>query len=114
MASLPAQATHSHTDRDVLLPTTSTAKSDNLNVSVSVTQGENQENSQTHFGESGMFMPYFFGLAFWDVFLLVAFLGGLPNFGRATNPSISDLRTTIRPATSTVVNRPRRIRFAMA
>ena len=61
-----------------------------------------------------MFMPYFFGLAFWDTFLLVAFLGGLPNFGRATNPSISDRRTTVRPATSTGVSRPRRISSAMA
>ena len=61
-----------------------------------------------------MFSLYFFGLAFWDAFLRVAFLGGLPNFGRATKPSISDRRTTIRPATSTVVNRPRRMRFAMA
>jgi hypothetical protein len=61
-----------------------------------------------------MFSLYFFGLAFWDAFLLVAFLGGLPNFGRATNPSISDRRTTVRPATSTGVSRPRRISSAMA
>jgi hypothetical protein len=111
--SVLAQVTHSRADRDDFLPTTSTANSDNLNVSVSATSRTDQKNSQPHFGASGMFMPYFFGLTFWDAFLPGAFLGGRP-IGRTTNDSISERRTSVRPATFTVVNRPRRIRFAIA